>query len=95
VPAAGHHEFTFSLALSQEPRPDPMLAELATAVLHHVGYAQDDVSDLVATLERALAGAGANGCRRCEVAFQAHGGELQVALTLDDGVQWRTSRRLP
>jgi hypothetical protein len=72
-----------------------MLAELATAVLQHVGYAHGEVADLIGSLERVVAKALDNGCRGCEVAFHAHDGDLQMALTFDDGVEWRTSRRLP
>ena len=72
-----------------------MLAELATAVLHHVGYAHSEVMDLIGSLEGAVSKALANGCRRCEVAFHARDGELQMALTFEGGVEWRTSRRLP
>jgi hypothetical protein len=95
VPAAGHSEFTFSLALSHEPRFDSMLADLATAVLCHVGYDAGEVRELIGVLQDAMARALASGGRACEVAFQAHEGELHLALTFDAAAEWRTSRPLP
>jgi hypothetical protein len=95
VPAAGRSEFTFSLALSHEPRFDPMLADLATAVLRHVGYEAGDVSELIGVFQGAMTSALENGGRECEVAFHARAGELHLALTFDDGAEWRTSRHLP
>jgi hypothetical protein len=95
VTAAVRPEFTFSLALSHEPRFDRMLADLAAAVLRHVGYAPDEVSELIGVLQGAVAGALANGGRECRVGFRAHDGELHLALTFDDGAVWRASRPLP
>jgi hypothetical protein len=95
VPAAGPSSFTFSLALSHEPRFDPMLAELTTAVLHHLGYSPGEVAELIGVIQGAIAGATANGGRDCQVAFRAHDGELHVAISFADGVEWRTSRHLP
>ena len=95
MPAAGRSEFTFSLALSHEPRFDPMLADLAAAVLRHVGYDGGQVKELIGVLQDAMARARAGGGRACEVAFHAHDGELHLALTFDAAAEWRTSRPLP
>ena len=85
----------FSLSLSHAPRLDSMLADLSGAVLRHAGYAPDAVSELSGVLERAIAGALANGGRDCQVAFSARNGELHMVLTSDAGTDWRTSRPLP
>jgi hypothetical protein len=95
VPGAGHPEFTFVLSLSHEPHVDPMLADLTGAVLRHVGYAPDAVTELSGGLERAIAGARAHGGRDCQVAFRAHRGELHIEVACDAAGRWRTSRPLP
>jgi len=85
----------FSLARSHEPRFDSMLADLTGAVLRHAGYGPDAVSELSGVLERAVAGALANGGRDCQVAFSARNGELHMEFASDAGAGWRTSRPLP
>jgi hypothetical protein len=72
-----------------------MLADLATAVLRHVGYDAGEVRELIGVLQDAMAHAVARGGRACEVAFRAHDGELHLALTCDAAGEWRTSRPLP
>jgi len=78
-----------------EPQFDPMLANLAGAVLRHVGYSTDAVTAFSAVLQRALSTAVANGGRECQVAFRAHEGELHIELRCDAGAEWRTSSPLP
>jgi hypothetical protein len=95
VTAADRPVFTFSLALSHEPRFDPMLADLTAAVLRHVGYPPHEVSELIGVLQGAVAGALAGGGRECRVGFRARDGELHIALSFEDGAVWRTSRPLP
>jgi hypothetical protein len=95
VPADGRPEFTFSLALAHEPRFDPMLTELTSAVLRHVGYPPEAVTELIGVLQGALATALDNGGRECQVAFRAQDGQLDIALTFDAGGEWRTVRPLP
>jgi hypothetical protein len=85
----------FMLSLSHEVRFEPMLAVLTGAVLSQVGYAPDEVTELSGVLERAIAGALADGGRDCQVAFRAHNGELHLELTSDGGAGWRTSKPLP
>jgi hypothetical protein len=72
-----------------------MLGDLAAAVLRHAGYEPDEVAELIGVLHGALARALANGGRECQIAFRAGKGELHMALTSDDGAEWRTSRVLP
>jgi hypothetical protein len=89
------HEFVFALELSDEPQFDSMLAELAAAVLVHVGYQTPAVDELRGVLRQALAAGSSNGQRRCDVQFRAHGGELQIAVVFAGGSEWRTTRALP
>jgi hypothetical protein len=95
VPAAGRPEFTFSLALSHEPRFDPMLVDLTSAVLRHVGYPPEAVTDLIGVLQSAMASELTDGERECQVAFRAEDGQLHIALTSGRGADWRTARPLP
>jgi len=95
VPDAGPPEFTFTLALAHEPRFDPMLADLAGAVLRHVGYAPEAVTELSGVIRQALSRVLANGGRECQVRFRAHDGALHIELRSDAGAEWRASRPLP
>jgi hypothetical protein len=95
VPDAGRPEFTFSLALSHDPRFDRMLADLTSAVLRHVGYPPEAVTELIGVLQNAMAGKLAAGGRECQVAFRAQDGQLRIGLTFDGGAQWCTVRPLP
>jgi hypothetical protein len=95
VPDVGPHEFTFTLALAHEPRFDSMLAELAGAVLRHVGYGPAAVTELSGTIRQALSGVLADRGGECQVAFRAHDGALHIELRSTAGAEWRTSRPLP
>lgn len=90
-----HHEFLFALQLSDEPRFDAMLGELAAAVLGHVGYQAADIEELRGVLRGALASGLSNGQQRCDVQFRAQGGELHIVVAYAGGAEWRTTRPLP
>jgi len=89
------HEFLFALELSDEKTFDPMLAELAQAVLGHLGLTHAAIEELAGALHRALADGTAAGRRRCDVRFLAHAGELRIVVVYDGGAEWQTTRRLP
>jgi len=89
------HEFTFELALPEQSDSEAIVADLAAAVLGYVGYAPDAVADLTAKTCGAVADTTARGRRGCRVAFRAHGGELQIAVTNDGSPAWQTARPLP
>jgi len=95
VADVGPQEFTFTLALAHEPQFDPMLADLAGAVLRHVGYAPDAITELSGVVRQALSRVLANGGRECQVAFRAHDGALHIELRSDAGAEWGTSWPLP
>ena len=88
------HEFIFELALPDQADAVTIVADLATAVLGYVGYAPDAIADVSAKMGDAVAGA-ARGRHGCRVAFRAHGGELQIAVTSDGAAAWQTARPLP
>ena len=89
------HDFVFALDLSDPAQFDPMLAEVARAVFVHVGYHGAAAGELTTALKAALLKAAASGGQRCALRFEAHGGELQIAVSCDGGGEWRTSRPLP
>jgi hypothetical protein len=88
------HEFLFALELSDEKTFDGMLADVAQAVLVHVGLAKPAIDELSQALRAALAKVAAAGRHRCVVRFVARAGELQIAVTYDGGAPWETTRPL-
>ena len=90
-----HHEFIFELALPDQLDAVTIVADLAAAVLGYVGYTPDAIADVSAKMGDAVAGAAARGRHGCHVAFRAHGGELQIAVTSDGAAAWHTARPLP
>ena len=48
------HQFLFALKISDQPRFDAMLDDLAECVLEHVGYAPPAIADILGTLRGAL-----------------------------------------
>ena len=72
-----------------------MLAELCTAVLGHVGYAEPAIAELTRQLHDAVVSGGGNGRRRCDIRFVAQGGSIQIVLARPGAAEWRTSRPLP
>ena len=89
------HDFSFALELSDEPRYDSMLAELAGAVFTHVGMTADAAGQRTGDLRKALSAAAAGGSPRCEIRFRSHGGALDVVVTFAGGGEWRTTCALP
>ena len=88
------HDFLFALELTDESPHDRMLADLAGAVLSHVGYPAPAIEELTGALAAALADGVARG-RRCDLQFRAHAGELEIAVSYKGGGGWRTTRSLP
>jgi hypothetical protein len=89
------HDFLFALELSDEGRFDPMLGQLAGAVLAYVGYAPAEVEEIAARLRDALASGAAAGNRQCDVRFRAHAGGLEILVSYQGGAEWRATRPLP
>jgi hypothetical protein len=89
------HDFIFALDVSDEPHFDSMLAELTGAVLATVGFQSAAVDEIRGALRGALQEGGANGSRRCDVRFRAHGGELVITVAYAGRPEWRTARALP
>jgi hypothetical protein len=89
------HDFLFALELSDETPFDDLLKDLIQAVLAHVSFAPAAVDELAGALRTVLAAGAADGKRRCDVRFQARGGQLEIAIGFAGAPQWRTTRPLP
>jgi hypothetical protein len=90
------HEFLFALELSEDARRlDGMLTDVAAAVLGHVGFSGEGVNRITAGLREALAAGAAGRQARCDVAFRAHAGELQIVVSCSGRPEWRTTVPLP
>ena len=81
----------FELALPDQLDSRAIVADLAAAVFTYVGYAPDAVAELTA----AMRGAVVDGGRLCRVRFQAHEGQLRIAVACDGAARWDTNRPLP
>jgi hypothetical protein len=88
------HEFVFALELSDGARFDAMLTDLARAVLNAAGCSGEPLVKLTALLHQALSDA-ARGHDRCDVRFQAHAGELRIAISCAGQPERRTTFTLP
>jgi hypothetical protein len=88
-------EFLFALDISGDPPFDGMLAELARAVLGHVGCGSAAIDAVTGQLGAQLSERAANGRRRCEVRFRARGGELEIIVAGAGRPDWRTTCPLP
>jgi hypothetical protein len=90
------HEFLFALELPDGARRlDGMLTDLAAAVLGHVGYRGEGLMEITAVLREAITAGAAGRRHRCDVAFRAHAGELQVVVSCGGRPEWRTTLTLP
>ena len=90
------HQFLFALKVSDQPRFDAMLDDLAECVLKHVGYAPPAIADILGKLRLALEQGAADGHRDCDVQFRAEAGQLLIVVS-DAGREreWRVARALP
>jgi hypothetical protein len=88
------HEFVFALDVSDGARFNAMLAEVANAVLDTVGCSGEPLTKLTGVLQQVLAGA-AGGRDRCELRFEAHAGELRIAISCAGQPERQTTFALP
>ena len=89
------HEFFFALEFSSQGVPVALLGDLASHVLGHVGCAADSLPELPDALQKAVARGSAEGERRCDVQFRAHGGRLDIVVSSNGGRIWQTWRPIP
>jgi hypothetical protein len=88
-------QFLLALKLSDEPRSDAMLEDLATRVLEHAGYSQSVIADLLASFRAALDEGEGIGARACDIEFRVERGQLLVVVSYAGGVERRIGRALP
>ncbi|MBI3491805.1 MAG: hypothetical protein HY047_08505 [Acidobacteria bacterium] len=89
------HDFLFALELSDETPFDDLLKDVIQAVLAHVSFAPATVDELTRTLRGVLVKGAAGGERRCDVRFQARGGQFEIAIAFAGDPRWRATRPLP
>ena len=90
------HEFLFALDLPADERClDGMLTDVAAAVLGHLGYTGERLTEITAVLRDALAAGAAPRRQRCDVTFRARGGELEIVVSCGGHNEFRTTLALP
>jgi hypothetical protein len=90
------HEFLFALDVPADARRlDGMLTDVAAAVLGHLGYTGQRLTEITTVLRGALAAGPAPRRQRCDVAFRAHGGELEIVVSGGGQPEFRTTLALP
>ena len=87
--------FFFALEFASQGVPAPLLSQLASQVLEHLGCAPESMAELPAKLQEAVAAGTAEGQRRCDVQFRTRGGQLEVVVVANGGRVWQISRPLP
>ena len=91
----------FEMALPESAGPGndatqpAMIADVGAAVLAYVGFAPDAIASMTAEMRTAARNGSANRLQACRVAFHAHDGEIQIAISYDGVSAWRTARPLP
>jgi hypothetical protein len=89
------HQFLFALKISDQPRLDSLLDEVAECVLGHVGYAPPAIADILGKLHGTLEQVRVEGRPGCDVQFRAEAGQLLIIVLDAEGRQQRVTRPLP
>ena len=89
------HQFLFELEVSDHPRFDVLLGDLAECVLKQVGYAPPAIADILAKLREALDPGSAGERRGGDVQFRTGAGQLIIVVSGADGCERRVTRALP
>jgi len=87
-------DFTFSLHLAEGVRFDEMLRDLTDSVLRHVGYSAEAIAGIVDEMRSRVTAARRRGMG-CDVAFRAHGGNLEILVSQGGESVYRTLHHLP
>jgi hypothetical protein len=86
---------TFSLELSSQGVPAPLLEELAGHVFRHVGCTTVPAAELTDALARATAAGAFGGAPRCDLQLRAHNQTLEILVSANGGRLWQTSCAIP
>jgi hypothetical protein len=89
------HQFRFALKISDLPRFDAMLGDLAACVLKQIGYPPAVIADILAKLREAIEAGSTGGVGGCDVQFRAEAGQLLIVVSYADGREWRVTRAFP
>lgn len=89
------HQFLFAFKVSDHPRFDALLGDVAECVLKQVGYAPPAIADILVTLREAL-DRGATGERlEGNVQFISDASQLIIVVSDADGRARRVTHALP
>jgi len=88
-------DFLFEVRVADRLRLDDMLTDVAGRLLGRLGYASEDVADVVASMDAELNRDEPGAADQCVVRFSAHEGELRIMISLAGGREWRRARPLP
>jgi hypothetical protein len=86
--------FLFSMRLAGTGEFDVMVADLASNVLTHLGFAPAAIDELTGELRAGLPAGTADGAE-LYVQFQVRDDEIEIVLSQRDRSLCRVSRRLP
>jgi hypothetical protein len=86
------NEFSFSTEVSGPGQPPGLMRAM---IVHALGFTggPEAVAAALVELDQAIARAAVDG-RRSRLEVQSVGGRMEIALSSDDGLIWRSSRPL-
>ena len=87
--------FQFDLTVSDEPRVDGLLNDLAKCVLEQVGYAPTAVAHILEELWAAIDRERAGGVGNCHIQFHSDSGKLRIVVSYGGGRECRVAHALP
>ncbi len=89
------HQFFFAFKVSDDPRFDALLGEVAECVLKQVGYAPPAIADILAALREELDRDGTGERRGGHVQFRSGAGQLIIVVSDAAGRERRVTRAVP
>jgi hypothetical protein len=89
------HEFFFSLEVSSEGAPAPLLEDLALQVFRNVGCSSEATAGLAEALERAATETPPGVVRRCDIQVRARDGLLKILVSSNGGRIWEHTVVVP
>jgi hypothetical protein len=85
------HEFYLAFELTSRTAPVPMVSDLASRVLIHVGCPEDAIAELVERVNVAVA-RGVELTSECQLRFRMEDGELTIAVIAEGRDLFQVSR---
>jgi hypothetical protein len=89
------HKYLLAIKLTDDPRFDALLRDVAGGVLEQAGYTAAAAAEILGALGAALEEHAAEGLHECDATFRIEGGRLVIVLSYGDSREWRLTRPLP